>query len=522
MSSNDTSSHDILLNNINVFTELLRSDVSNRITLFVKRVCEDLHLDPDVRVLISLRDFTEDEKLDNTSLKICGFYEPDKKLIIISLPCVNKEKNQFFRTLAHEIVHHCQHTCNNKLCRDLVCKISIHDKDFVKEINTLLPYELRPHEIEAFKMQDEIAKKIISIKGSNEVEILIEDLNQMLKTQTLTFNISSLNVIDILLREEAIKDLIVKRWEEITNDAKRSLEEQNVDECVRGFMTKRLSSDLFSNLNEFLEEQKKSFLENTLIKKIIMIPIDSQNIDVYIITDRGFALHKRVKERAPLTGIILDPTSKIYLHEIIKSSDVKILYDILRNDGKLTLKQNKNKDLILFLRKDLDETIIIDELHKICTEAKNKGNISYDIIKLLNLITFLSKINKLDDLQIINDETHESMVKVRVKGSDDETLLICGDLEVESLHEKFPVKEILEKLMNWKRDLLFFNIYVLKVLLEMLIGYLHDDSSKMCEKIKETVEALEQLGKELEQFEKEIRDKMSSEKFEIMLRTGSS
>jgi hypothetical protein len=43
----------------------------------------------------------------------------------------------------------------------------------------------------------------------------------------------------------------------------------------------------------------------------------------------------------------------------------------------------------------------------------------------------------------------------------------------------------------------------------------------MCEKIKETVEALEQLGKELEQFEKEIRDKMS-EKFEIMLRTGSS
>jgi hypothetical protein len=44
----------------------------------------------------------------------------------------------------------------------------------------------------------------------------------------------------------------------------------------------------------------------------------------------------------------------------------------------------------------------------------------------------------------------------------------------------------------------------------------------MCEKIKETVEALEQLGKELEQFEKEIRDKMSSEKFEIMLRTGSS
>jgi hypothetical protein len=521
MSSNDTSSHDILLNNINVFTELLRSDVSNRITLFVKRVCEDLHLDPDVRVLISLRDFTEDEKLDNTSLKICGFYEPDKKLIIISLPCVNKEKNQFFRTLAHEIVHHCQHTCNNKLCRDLVCKISIHDKDFVKEINTLLPYELRPHEIEAFKMRDEIAKKIIFIKGSNEVEILIEDLNQMLKTQTLTFNISSLNVIDILLREEAIKDLIVKRWEEITNDAKRSLEEQNVDECVRGFMTKRLSSDLFSNLNEFLEEQKKSFLENTLIKKIIMIPIDSQNIDVYIITDRGFALHKRVKGKSLMTGIIIDPISKVNLSGLAKSN-VEIIYNILGGNGKLILEQNKNIDLILFLRKDLTEAVIIDELHKICTEAKNKGNMSYDIIKLLNLITFLSKINELDELQIMKDETHESMVKVRVKGSDDETLLICGDLEVESLHEKFPVKEILEKLMNWKRDLLFFNIYVLKVLLEMLIGYLHDNSSKMCEKIKETVEALEQLGKELEQFEKEIRDKMSSEKFEIMLRTGSS
>jgi len=137
----------------------------------------------------------------------------------------------------------------------------------------------------------------------------------------------------------------------------------------------------------------------------------------------------------------------------------------------------------------------MDELHKICREAKNKGNMSYDIVKLLNLITFLSKINKLDDLQIINDETHESMVKVRVKGSDDETLLICGDLEVESLHEKFPVKEILEKLMNWKRDLSFFNIYVLKVLLEMLIGYLHDNSSEMCKEIKEIVEALEQLEK---------------------------
>ena len=514
MSSNDTSSHDILLNNINVFTELLRSDVSNRITLFVKRVCEDLHLDPDVRVLISLRDFTEDEKLDNTSLKICGFYEPDKKLIIISLPCVNKEKNQFFRTLAHEIVHHCQHTCNNKLCRDLVCEISIHDKDFVKEINTLLPYELRPHEIEAFKIQDEIAKKIISIKGSNEVEILIEDLNQMLKTQTLTFNISSLNVIDILLREEAIKDLIVKRWEEITNDAKRSLEEQNVDECVRGFMTKRLSSDLFSNLNEFLEEQKKSFLENTLIKKIIMIPIDSQNIDVYIITDRGFALHKRVKGESLMTGIIIDPISKVNLSGLVKSN-VEIIYNILGGNGKLILEQNKNIDLILFLRKDLTEAIITDELHKICTEAKNKGNMSYDIIKLLNLITFLSKINELDELQIMKDETHESMVKVRVKGSDDETLLICGDLEVESLHEKFTVKKIFEKLMNWKRDLSFFNIYVLKVLLEMLVGYLHDNSSEMCKEIKD-------IGRELEQLQrilKDIEDEMSSEKFEIVLRT---
>jgi hypothetical protein len=61
---------------------------SSKLTGFVKRACEVLGLDPNVDVLVSLKYIYEDPE---DGINICGYYDPIKKLTVVSLPCLMKK-----------------------------------------------------------------------------------------------------------------------------------------------------------------------------------------------------------------------------------------------------------------------------------------------------------------------------------------------------------------------------------------------------------------------------------------------
>ena len=169
-------------------------ELSRCLTSFTRDVCGNLNLDENLRVIPSLRMFVEHEikgftKADfraevktivdecvEKEMIICGYYDPKRKVIVLSIPCIlNKgnEINKFCNTLAHELIHHCQFTCHSSSCKD-ICKYWLNP-DEGKEIDETIPYNLRPHEIEAYTKDEEFCKKIKEMKGFNEIIDKIKD-----------------------------------------------------------------------------------------------------------------------------------------------------------------------------------------------------------------------------------------------------------------------------------------------------------------------------------------------------------
>jgi hypothetical protein len=151
--------------------------VSNEVTEFTRKVCWELNLDRDVRVIVSLRRFTEPEwegvKVSEDVVKkfvkvkeIYGYYDPQRKTIVLSIPCARDEET-FSLTLAHELIHHCQFTCRSKACSD-ICEYWLSPEE-AHEIREMLPYEERPYEVEAYSKDEALANRIKSIAGLKEI-----------------------------------------------------------------------------------------------------------------------------------------------------------------------------------------------------------------------------------------------------------------------------------------------------------------------------------------------------------------
>jgi hypothetical protein len=141
-------------------------EASKELTNLINSVAEILNLDPSLELVISLRNFIEPQ-VEGTSEgesreRICGYYDPEKKQIVLSYPCLingaELDLDRLFRTIAHELVHHCQYTCTTNSCRE-ICRVNISIEEGYR-IKEVLPYGLRPHEIEAYEKQDVLADEI--------------------------------------------------------------------------------------------------------------------------------------------------------------------------------------------------------------------------------------------------------------------------------------------------------------------------------------------------------------------------
>jgi hypothetical protein len=134
--------------------------VSLKLTELAGRACWELGLDPCASVLASLERFCEDPERGR---EVCGRYDPAGKLIVVSLPCLAEGDlaGRLAETLAHELVHHCQFT------RGRLCEVHL-DPELAAKMDMALPYELRPHEVEAYGKQRELAERLRRVRGFDE------------------------------------------------------------------------------------------------------------------------------------------------------------------------------------------------------------------------------------------------------------------------------------------------------------------------------------------------------------------
>ena len=124
--------------------------VSSGLLRNIERACRDLGLEPPKGVAVSLNKFRECE---GDCPNICGVYDCEREEILISLACAADTPNPaetLIRTLAHVLIHRCQHVPGR------MCEGSYSCKEFEREKSTL-PYFLRPHEAEALLREEGVA-----------------------------------------------------------------------------------------------------------------------------------------------------------------------------------------------------------------------------------------------------------------------------------------------------------------------------------------------------------------------------
>jgi len=201
-STNEDSFEEALKDPLEASKQLRKilDDLSRDLTDFTRGICVNVNLNLNIRVVPSLIKFTEHEIKNFTKtdfgaeiktvvreriekkIIICGYYDPERKVIVLSIPCIlydGNEIDKFCTTLAHELIHHCQFTCHSSSCEG-ICKYWLNP-DEGREIDETIPYNLRPHEIEAYTKDEEFCKKIKEMKGFNEIISKIKDTEARVK-----------------------------------------------------------------------------------------------------------------------------------------------------------------------------------------------------------------------------------------------------------------------------------------------------------------------------------------------------
>jgi len=289
-------------------------ETSSKLTGFVKRACEVLGLDPNVDVLVSLEYILENPEYEP---KICGYYDPTKRLIVVSLPCLMRKdlKDGLAETLAHELIHHCQYT-NGSLC-------NVHlNTALAERIYRSMPYKNRPHEIEAYAKQKELANTLQGVEGFDDAvnyvkrlamsEVRLPPISEAIKAQ-----------VNNPLLEETAKDIVNLAREDLLSVASEILDIRLCeieDETAR----KRFEEEATSYLQKLKEEPVKAILEDiqrdveTFLKwdveerkvKTLIIDPATEQPHCYLFLDKGIAI-----------GFDLKGTYLPLLHLLLKTKD---------------------------------------------------------------------------------------------------------------------------------------------------------------------------------------------------------
>ena len=139
-----------------LFLERLLLRLSDRLTQEVAKACAAAGISPPMRVVLSLKWFNECQREEECWSEICGYYDCEREEVVLSLPCAARKGDRaeaLLRTIAHELVHRCQHAAG-PLCR-------VHRTcNELRLLNVMLPYKQRPHEVEAYAREGELAEAL--------------------------------------------------------------------------------------------------------------------------------------------------------------------------------------------------------------------------------------------------------------------------------------------------------------------------------------------------------------------------
>jgi len=440
--------------------------VSHELTGIVKEIASSLNLDPDVEVFVSYLNFTE-AQLERSSEgpsvlgKVCGYYDSKRRLITLYYPCFieGEELNldRVFETIAHELIHHCQYTCRDQACRN-VCSVHMTIDEEVN-IKSMLPYELRPHEIEAFDKQERLAEEIRR-RWRNTIEYTIHRLDVTLRLpinavnaflqqleKSLNFSIYE-TITKTLISRYVGEDVLAYEVIEAVKRIKTFIDEELQGEShdTRSCIERKLSDVnelLRSYASSMHEVFVKSFL-NANLKSVIFTatPVSSSGsrLKVYVVTNAGFAIAITPSAVAPLVTATLSPLQPFTISDISKYGK-----HYLNIDHYLRYKPAV-KDFKVYLHRDEGEESVLQITAKhICNAGKNFGE---NLEELVVLILLLGTEKGIEVEHIELRGLDKELIRINTEAAKDvmKEFLICNNkiaLNDKELHITDAIKAII-------------------------------------------------------------------------------
>jgi hypothetical protein len=405
-------------------------EISNKVTDLVRNICNKLGLDPEIKVLISLKSFEERDIEGTGEVKviICGYYDPNKRLIVISLPCVINQ-GTFAETLAHELVHHCQFTCCAKACKE-ICTISLNPEE-AKEIREMLPYTIRPHEVEAYNNEERVASRMRNLEEFKNIEDLIKKLHNTLnyKWSGSAYTSKSLMVTAGLIAGDLSRGDIAAAVASFYNNTILKLLN-----CLKSKGLTTGSTLPMENIEKLLENIHTRFLA-LVPEKESLNEVEIRGEAIYIVTDRGFAIYT-IGENESLYPLLIIPTESISLKDALSGAiSLNLKYEhVAKGYTELTLSNGKK----------VKSRVIIDTSDEFMKKLRELcGSIEYLNLAELGILITLCPGEELRHSWIkdLNNYVFKDICNVEIGG-----FAICNNVKIADIQRGARIKELFEEL----------------------------------------------------------------------------
>jgi hypothetical protein len=388
---------------------------------------------------------------------ICGYYNPEVKQIVLSYLCLIDDKelnfNRLFGTIAHELIHHCQYTCTTSSCRE-ICRVNISIEEGYR-IKEVLPYGLRPHEIEAYDKQNALADEIRRILG-DEIKALVRKLDVTLRpplhliqqhlSRNLCLSFSPFfcrNIMEALINRFVDKNKVRDKLVQISNYYK---DQRIIDEIKRMIsdVEALIKSYVFHSLDSFKRLYKEDvFIDSIFLTSSTCISNNESKLTGVITTNSDFVLILTLNMESPLATIELKPLERVSILEFFEKfkyvppSSVE-LQQVYMN--------SRTNDLSIRLSEASCDKVLRSIAKHLCDAKKG---ITKDLKGLIGLIQLLNtgKDAMVEQFKLSN--LNMELIRIRIKTAENSTLeaLLCNN-RITIKDRELDMLEVLKAIIN--------------------------------------------------------------------------